>query len=350
MVGSAALVLDAQAEMLDRLGGRAFARALQTMVAHHVSRDPLYDERTTQRAIDAQAPAIEMLKGTLKTAYAYRVTPDMCQMVEYAAAQLDGTDQFDPSLAPTGCGIVRFESGLRVTDIRGKTMLIHWLIWGPGQFRVGSRVDQGTCLWQFNDTEEPDEVQEHLISQIAADRGETEEQAWTWYRRAMGHWATVGIEVVVPGQRMGPALWDPSEEQTAAVRAEGFEPVPGTNSLRLVHALWLLMNQTVARVEPEEMNRPLRRRMAKAQIPGRVSVIKLRREEGPPREPGESGVEWSHRWPVRGHWAWRTCSEHHPQAQPYKGGWGVRVWINPYLKGPADKPLVLTEKVYSLER
>ena len=53
-------------------------------------------------------------------------------------------------------------------------------------------------------------------------------------------------------------------------------------------------------------------------------------------------VEWRHRWVVRGHW----------RNQPYPSlGAGVtrKVWIAPYLKGPADLPVLSSPKVIAVK-
>jgi hypothetical protein len=52
---------------------------------------------------------------------------------------------------------------------------------------------------------------------------------------------------------------------------------------------------------------------------------------------GNKLVDWSHRWIVQGHWRnqwYARAGEHRPK------------WIDPYPKGPEDKPLVLKDKIY----
>lgn len=52
-------------------------------------------------------------------------------------------------------------------------------------------------------------------------------------------------------------------------------------------------------------------------------------------------VEWSHRWLVRGHWR-----------QQWYASEGVHraIYINPHIKGPEDKPLIVRDKVNILGR
>lgn len=354
-------VIDAQADLIARLDDRQFSDMINTMVAQHVSGLPITKDgmpadsklrHEYDTAIERAAPATPLLRRLTQAAYAYRVTPDMCQMVEYAASQLEDLDRFNPDLAPTGCGIVRFDRGLKVRDIRDKIMRINWLVWGPGEFVVGDHNEPmtGTALWFFNDTwTEPDDIDTHFKAQTIQRYGP---ERWELYERVKGRWSTVGVSIVSRDQRLGGAQWTPSEEQRKQVEEEGDHAVPGTNSLRYVHALWLLLNQTVTLTEKHDLDRSGRRRAAKKGLPTQVTVVSLRRAVRPNTPAHDSMIEWTHRWIVRGHWAWRVCGRDHPQAQaaPVKGGIGVRVWISPYQKGPDDKPLVVTDKVYTLER
>jgi hypothetical protein len=143
----------------------------------------------------------------------------------------------------------------------------------------------------------------------------------------------------------------PNPKYQAQLLAEGCSPTPGTNGLRYLHALWLLMNQTVTTTEDGHVERAARRRASRRNLPPKVTVIRLRREAGAARGEGESLVEWSHRWLVRGYWRWQHVSEHYPGAQELEpGDWRARIWINPHVRGPEGLPIVQSEKVISLER
>lgn len=334
-------VLDAQRDLLERLttvpGFTAIVNALGGM--------------SYGRSGGTKDPDIEvapLLTQAVKTAYAYRVTHDMSMLVEHAAAGLDDLDRFDPQLAPTGAGFVAFDRPLPVADMRGKTMLIHYLVWGPALTQYGP----STAIYAFNDTwRQPDQIaQEMLTPGYQDEQGWTQEKIDAW-KKASGRWATVGFSAFFKDQRLGPARLMPSADQQARLLAEGSTPAPGSSQIRLVHALWLMMNQTVARKEVEQADRPARRRAAKARLPQEVTVIRLRREQGAERAEGESLIEWTHRWLVRGHWRWQVVSPHHPLAQEIEPGkYRARIWINPFVKGPQDAPFKQTEKVYSLER
>jgi len=92
----------------------------------------------------------------------------------------------------------------------------------------------------------------------------------------------------------------------------------------------------------KEADKKLARTMKRFNMPTEVTIVQYRRVETDKEYSGESSVEWSHRWIVRGHWRW----------QPYKTIDGKddvkRIWIAPFMKGPDDKPLILTDKIYAL--
>lgn len=325
-------ILDAQADLIERLDHEVFKGYLGAMSG-------VTQELGPERAREVAEQMADALKRLTQASYAYRVTPDMCQLVRFAASQLDDSDAWDRDLAPTQCGFVRFDDPLPVRDVRGRTMLINWLVWGP----LSKALDDmsGVSLWQFNDAwTHPDDLHRDFW-----DYGNTQEftaESLERLARVIGRWETVGTDIVQDGRPLGPENQEPGPEQAAALAAEGVEAVPGTNVLRLVHALWLLLGQTVTVVEDEAVDRPARRRATRKNLPPKVTVIRLRRAEGHARREGESHVEWQHRWIVRGHWRWQACGPNRSERR--------RIWIHPFVKGPEGAPLKQSEKVYSLDR
>lgn len=326
-------VLRMQMDLLHRLDDRRFRAHVATTYAmdqgHGVATDP-----RAVRTIEQNAARMgEVLRQQVQTAYAYRVTEDMSLMVQQAASSLDGLDQWDRDLAPTGAGIVRFDRPLPITDIRGATMLVHWAIWGPISTEGGH---PSTMLTYWNDSRDPDDIGDSLLPEGIAE--------------LLGYWRWCGSDLRIDGARLGPAEEQPSEVVIKRLADEGQVAVPSTSSCRYMHALWLMLNQTITAVENEEPERQARRAAQRMRIPAQVSVVRLRRQEYAVRPEGESQVEWAHRWVVRGHWAWRKCGPDLAGAVPYEGGHRRRLWVQPYVKGPEGKPLVVTDKVYQLQR
>jgi hypothetical protein len=117
-------------------------------------------------------------------------------------------------------------------------------------------------------------------------------------------------------------------------------PVTTLSWARLVFAAFQLAAQAnLAEREELPTPRPERRRTQRAGLPPRdVRVARLRRTLTADRdaEDQQTGQEWRHRWVVRGHWRkhwYPSLNDHRP------------LWIAPYLKGPADAPLIGGERV-----
>lgn len=305
--------------------------------------------------------SVGYLQRAVRQAAAFHVRPEMCTLLTYAASQLGGTDAIDTTLAPTASGFVRFETPLAFQDARGMRLLVSWIIWGPiktaqspdpGRRMTLAQLERARALgrpgdamgvWLFNDQDDhPDDAADR-------DMGWTDAQV-ARVRAELGRWGLIGTTILTDEQRVGPAFTAPTAEKAAEVLADGQMPTSYSNAARLVHAFWLMLNQTVVRSSDGELDRASRKRAGRAGLPPRVTVIELRRTEGS-RGDGESLVEWSHRWIVRGHWRNQRVSEHHPLAVSAEGGGFVaRIWVAPFVKGPEGMPLVVSDKVYAVVR
>lgn len=106
---------------------------------------------------------------------------------------------------------------------------------------------------------------------------------------------------------------------------------------RIVQTTFRLMQQRIA---VKHLNRPdkaTRREAKKLKMPDdtQIVVVRLRREKGDQNEPTGESANYSHRFIVGGHW----------RNQPYTSlGIWRQIWISPYVKGPADKPLIVRPK------
>jgi hypothetical protein len=352
-------MLDHKADLMVRLEDARVYRGWRDQVEADIrwvktdgSGDLPVDRKRREHNRSNAAAIITTLRHVLPDTEAFHVNQDMTALVQYAATQLDETDRFRPLMMPTRSGIVRFEGGIPWTDVRGKQMRLSWLVWGPILAAVGkSRHDVGepseyTHFWMWNDQiEEPDQIAREMFADHLPDHGEQ-------YRRVYGRWGFMGGEYIAENERLGPAMREPDEAKMAEVLADGEVPTAYTNPRRILHALWLLLGQTVTLSAEAHLDRPHRKRAERRGIPPRVTVVQLRNVESR-RSEGESFVEWSHRWIVRGHPAWRICGPNHPDAEEHPerpGEYRCRVWIAPFVKGPEKAPLVVTEHVYALHR
>jgi hypothetical protein len=332
-----------QADLLRRFDDDAFSAYVEGM---------LYASHVNPEAQSAQAKAntrlvLQSMIQHVKMADAYRVTDEMSALVQFAASKLEDSDRYDRTMVPTPWGIVRFDRPLPIKDARGKILKAHWMTWGPAAgveksvFGVEQKKSGHVLSW-WNDTMDPDEVEGRRDFDLTP-------KEYAEYRKTIGRWSMCGAELVLDGTKMGGPLVDVPIAAQAQIIAEGGTPAAFTNTQRYAHALFFLLNQTITTTSEEVLPRSAHRRLGRMPIPGRVSVITLRRSAGAQHE-GETFVEWSHRWLVRGFPAWRQCGADKPGAVPYDKGWRVRIWVDGYIKGPPDKPLVFTRKVYNLSR
>lgn len=265
---------------------------------------------------------------------AIEVTEHMTDLVTWVAAEMQPTDAVDLDLAPSPYGFAHFEKPLKVRDVRGEDLLVSWLIWGPIQVDGGDGPERGIGCLQLTDKQHPDSSATRYLRDMQRDFPE--------WLEAMGRWIYTGFRVLTHDERVGP----PYNAPLATV--QNFDPewkgelTGSTNALRLIYALWTVMNQPITDVREEAVDRATKRRMERMKIPPKVTVITLRRPVNPHRPDEEGHIEWQHHWIVRGH----------PRWQPYGPGRQERklIWINPHVKGNLDAPLHQSEKVYRVAR
>jgi hypothetical protein len=92
--------------------------------------------------------------------------------------------------------------------------------------------------------------------------------------------------------------------------------------------------------------KPWAKRATRGGVPEpKLRIVRLRREEKERRDEalpdGRPLREYSHRWMVQGHWR----NQWYPSMQDHRPK-----YIPPHIKGPKDKPLVVHDVAYSLDR
>ncbi|MCP9211532.1 hypothetical protein [Streptomyces cucumeris] len=107
---------------------------------------------------------------------------------------------------------------------------------------------------------------------------------------------------------------------------------------RYMFGFWRLVAQGVTTTQP--VATPLTAPSGRPDDPD-IRVVRLT-QQIPSQRAKEAGVEkqartYHHRWPVRMH----KVRQWYPSAQEHR-----LIWRGPYIKGPADAPLMLGEKVY----
>lgn len=147
---------------------------------------------------------------------------------------------------------------------------------------------------------------------------------------------------------------DSDETVEGTLDSEGrFLVAPVVDSTRRVLlTVFKMLQQTIVTLGTERPYRALKRRCA-AYMPevGDVLVIQLRKEYHPAKkyteEHGGDDVEfegpwYSHRFLVRGHWKRQRFGENRGETKI--------IWVAPYVKGPEDRPLIMKDRIYSLEK
>ena len=115
---------------------------------------------------------------------------------------------------------------------------------------------------------------------------------------------------------------------------------------RKLLALFRFMQEEIVKTQRERMPRPALKRMGRSgkTVPedGSIVVVHLRRIRAVTKKTVSNAVagmvEWSHRWWVRGHYRYN----------PKTGE--KDIWIRPYVKGPDGKPIVIKEKLMTVDR
>jgi hypothetical protein len=286
------------------------------------------------------------MANTLAVGESYYVAANMVELAIHASAGMPDEPllPYDP---PSTHGFMWLAIPFRMIDIRAKMMSLHAIMWATrgGQVKV----------WWLTDKYDPDD------STNVIERARAGEAGWA------------GMPQLTPnhigGLRFGQQLprglsWDTALPPEAQVEIEVYTTEDGRQNVRFMTdqdidirrepiegrsvecaflvTLWRLCQQTIATRTREDVNPRLGRILRKANLPERpVTVIALRKRSG---QHGDSTVEWTHRWVVRGHWRRQPCKD-------ADGTWTHRmVYINPYLKGPDDAPLLVREHVNALVR
>ncbi|MFI5898521.1 hypothetical protein ACIA5D_51515 [Actinoplanes sp. NPDC051513] len=133
-----------------------------------------------------------------------------------------------------------------------------------------------------------------------------------------------------------------TEEHVVGEYVSGSEihDADGTFVMRFLYAFWRLCEQRIAAVEHTETGHAARLAAEKSGMPADVRVVRLRRRDV--TAAGEPTPRaWQHRWMVKVHKV--------RQWYPSEGRHKV-IYRGPYVKGPADMPLLGGDTVRALVR
>jgi hypothetical protein len=297
----------------------------------------------------AQATGAQLradMRRYLEASYAYYVSEKMMPLVTAASESMPEEVLLTKDL-PSEYGFMLIPGGISTIDVRGALLKYNAVLWTT--FGGTVRVYWMTDKYDMQDSS-------NMFMRLKAD----DAQWASLPRLTIGHITDMTIGEALP-QTYGPTMVLPPEvsqgmhfirdEKTGsvsiAIEDKGYSPeelvdmVSGSvrtdPASRWLLTVWRLMQQTITSVEQESAPRSLKKQLQRRNLDTEVSVIGLRHKAV--KGEGDTEVEWSHRWLVKGHW----------RKQPTKEGIRL-VWIHPYIKGPENKPLLIREHVYALVR
>lgn len=299
---------------------------------------------SAQEGMDKATQFLAGARRWLEAGEAFYVTPQFTPLVT-AASESFPEEALLPSDLPSEFGFVLIPGGLQVIDVRGSLMSINAVQWAS----FGGEV---ICLML---TDKYDVQDANNLLHGHEKTWQTKMPRWSLcqimhmkFGKALP--TTAGPDMVIPPEYGVRVIY--KEDQVAIVSDKGFtsEELHETFSFgtkpdptaRWLVTMWRLMQQPLTTISKEEPSRQQKRQIARKNLPDKhVSVITLRREAN--RGEGDTEVEWTHRWLVKGHWRkqWYGTGEDRYQRV---------IWIHPHVKGPENAPFLVRERVYSLAR
>lgn len=338
-----AQALDRHGQLLDILESSAQARDLVNMVAGSSLRMQRTGKSVSMREMmDSDDPPISpTLINHLRAAETFHIDKAMVPLLMKRSAELRDTSQFGEYPPPTGCGLLVFDEPMSWVEAGGRVEYVHMVLWGPAQFRQARNADRlvyGTIVVLWNDAHrDEDGVTRWLLGK--------DEEAWAETLA----WTHGILPTVVLGQtselRIGPAMLPTEDERRQTLAEEGLTAADeAPNPVRMVCAAWKLLDETIAKVEPDQhVERHFRRRAERRGIKPRVTVVTLRRTDAHGVEGARGPLEERH--DVRGHWRsyWVGSGENRHKE---------RRWISLHEspKNPLLPKAAPTQKVYTLKR
>jgi len=289
---------------------------------------------------DQTATLADRLALGMRVSENYHVSREICEFISMAAENLPRDEDFQRWDLPAEHGFLYLEKPLRALDVHNKGVSTRVLVWNVqdgetvrtdflGQIHKERKLGVNVSLYFMNHSREDvddyayldDQMRRAMIERFGAKRaGEMMRDT----AMSMRLWGTTFMSFGEPSQGM------------LVETGEGYLSVSDLGFLSIENFLltfWKFSKTELPMLHFEQVSPPKSeaRFMRRMEIQhGTTTVITLRRRT-PSAKTGEMHMDFSHRFMVRGHWAKRRCGVKHQDVR--------YVYIQPYIKGPEDKPL-----------
>lgn len=267
----------------------------------------------------------------LRGADTYTVTEEMMDVVEAASTDMP-SQPLRPEDLPSTFGFLYLPRSYYIIDIRGNRCNVRAIRWGPLEPTYG----RGVMISFYSDISDPSDYDTRHLHRIRqAGLILLHPQPWSYGR---------GVD-------------DFSNAVTRPHRTKVSEKAVPSEiwSLRFVAAFWNLCRGWADIEVQYPTERHLRKRLVRSGLWGDTPTVRVVTLRKPRQKIGDDEgreVAWSHRWIVNVRWR----QQHYPSLGPawIDGKWNPDshrlVYVMPFVKGPADKPLVVKKNVYRLAR
>jgi len=268
---------------------------------------------------------------TLARADTIYVTSEMQHVLMQAAHDLpeDVTVDLHQLLCPIG--FCMFEEGMHGQDRRGRNTSVHAIAWHVAPVNYTRLTPEQKAMY----TEENERC---VVVYFFTDTADVLDDFNTDYRQLL---RDRGIPIPPVSLLHFYPLFDGGKMPDSDV--QGSEIV--NNIMKLFWAMQLLAQQKIGepmKIDPDRATRKRFMRDWPDAPPPSITLITLRRKSVKKDDAEAASIPWTRRWVVRGHWR----KQYYPKTKTH--AWK---YIYEYIKGPEDKPLIITERrVFNFRR
>ncbi|ROO63002.1 hypothetical protein EDC02_5011 [Micromonospora sp. Llam0] len=323
------------------------AEVAQTVTDHAYVRELVAGRLAATPELDSQATVhedvIDAVGRATKAAWAHGdsfvLAPAMTAIVAAAAEALDLTDDLlTAESAPCDSGVLFLPEPIYHRRPTGTVAAVGALTWTLATTHSGQ---QSWLICAYSPLHDPDDPNAARTRRTLA--------AAPHLRASLGPYLLNDFDLLpiarpVSAAPAPPVIddadlnWQSTPDGRYVITDDGMRTQVAT---AILYAFWCIQAQPITVAATPPLDRPARRRAARACITHDTRVVMLRRTSSV-GEQGDGEAKWHYRvrFVVKGHWR----RLHDKDGNPY------RIWIHAYIKGPDGAPLLHGEKVAVLAR